>query len=313
MHRQEDELKDVHIPEAAIYKRAPKGEGFSVRSKTDIASAWAAHKKGGPAPAPKQPMAEARAKPENRLADLIGQIDSEAAAAKEPPPQRAPVNPLERLMRSKSGGPTKPGALTRPTKPGALTRPTKPPPPSGQPGGPGRGRGGVVKQPAEEKKPFVPAKRRFTPSGITQSINVDDLRAELGIGSKPQEEQEASPSQAKQKAVALQAFIKRIIRTTLHQQCLEIVLRRRMTLLSPFRLAQQAACRDKEARRVLADWKSGGLIVPRGGEDDYGEPEYDFTPSRSDLATIKDYMTLWNNPEWHNKLLGWIIQEEGTR
>ena len=184
-------------------------------------------------------------------------------------------------------------------------------PPGRQPGGPGRGRGGVVKRPAEERKPFVPAKRRFAPSGVTQSINVDDLRAELGIGSKPKEEQEASPSQAKQKAVALQAFIKRIIRTTLHQQCLEIVLRRRMTLLTPFKLAQEAACRDKEARRVLMDWKSGGLIVPRGEE--YGEPEYDFTPSRSDLATIKDYMTLWNNPEWHNKLLGWIIQEEGTR
>ncbi len=88
-------------------------------------------------------------------------------------------------------------------------------------------------------------------------------------------------------------------------------LRQRLTLLTPSRLAQEAACRDKEARRVLGDWKSGGLIVPRGEE--YGEPEYDFSPSRADLATIKDYMTLWNNPEWHNKLLGWIIQEEGTR
>ncbi|MHC4504803.1 MAG: hypothetical protein ACYTFI_15970 [Planctomycetota bacterium] len=295
MHRQDNDLKDVHIPEEAMYKRAPKGEGFSVRSKTDIASAWAAHRKGEAAPQPKQPMAEARAGPENRLADLIGRIDSETAAEDEPPPKRAPVNPLERLMRSKTGGGT------------------KPPPRSGGPDAPARGRGGVVKQPGEERKPFAPAKRRFASSGMTQSIDVDDLRAELGIGSKPQEEQEAAPSQAKQKAVALQAFIKRIIRTTLHQQCLEIVLRRRMTLLSPFRLARQAACRDKEARRVLMDWKSGGLIVPRDEEDDYGEPEYDFTPSRADLATIKDYMTLWNNPEWHNKLLGWIIQEEGTR
>ncbi|GAF78544.1 unnamed protein product [marine sediment metagenome] len=293
MHRQEDELKDVHIPEAAIYKRAPKGEGFSVRSKTDIASAWAAHRKGEGAPEPKQPMAEARAKPEDRLAQLIGPVGPETAAEGEPPPQRAPVNPLERLMRSKPGGRA------------------KPPPRSAQPSGPGRGRGGVVKQSAEERKPFAPAKRRFSPSGVTQSIDVDELRAELGIGSKPQGEEKATPSQAKQKAVALQAFIKRIIRTTLHQQCLEIVLRRRLTLLTPSRLAQEAACRDKEARRVLGDWKSGGLIVPRGEE--YGEPEYDFSPSRSDLATIKDYMTLWENPEWHNKLLGWIIQEEGTR
>jgi hypothetical protein len=262
MHRQDNDLKDVHIPEEAMYKRAPKGEGFSIRSKTDVASAWAAHRKGEAAPAPKQPMAEARAEPENRLANLIGQVDAETAAEKEPPPQRSPVNPLERLMRSKTGGRAKPQA-----------------------GGPGRGKGGVVKQPAEERKPFVPAKRRFASSGMTQSINVDDLRAELGIGSKPEKE-EAAPSQAKQKA---------------------------MTLLSPFRLAQQAACRDKEARRVLMDWKSGGLIVPRDGEDDFGEPEYDFSPSRADLATIRDYMTLWNNPEWHNKLLGWIIQEEGTR
>lgn len=270
----------IEVPSAATYKQAPKGEGFSRRSKTEVASAWAAHRKGQGAPAPEEAPA--------------------------PPPQPGPAraNPLAALV-----GPRKPEKADVPPRqpvtlgigisPGALEKPRK-----------------KQKKPQKAGEDVQPPKRlykrqKYRSTGATQHIDVSALREELGIDSRAKSgaasRADAGPADEKQKEVAMRAFIRRAIRSTLHQQCLDIVLRRRLTVVSAARLAEEATCREKNARRVLEDWKEAGLMVQESTGYDL---QYRFSPGRADLATVREFMILWNESEWHNRLLGWIIEEE---
>jgi hypothetical protein len=163
-------------------------------------------------------------------------------------------------------------------------------------------------QPKGAPKKRYKKRRKFAASGATQSINVDDLRAELGIESK------AKPSGAgqlsgedKRKSIELQAFVKLAVRSMLHQQCLDMVLKRRLMNVTVARLAEEASCRERDAQTVLDDWKMAGIMLV---EPDAIDPEYKFSPAKADLATIREFMVAWNDADWHNKLLGWIIEEE---
>jgi hypothetical protein len=158
------------------------------------------------------------------------------------------------------------------------------------------------------KKRYKKKKAKFASSGATQSINLEDLRAELGFGAES-EASEASQvtSEEQRKSIELQAFVKRAIRSMLHQQCLDVVLKKRLSLMSASRLAKEASCRERDARRVLDDWKMAGITLV---DAEALDPEYHFSPSKADLATIREFMVSWNDGDWHNKLLGWIIEEE---
>jgi len=158
------------------------------------------------------------------------------------------------------------------------------------------------------KKRYKKKRRKFASSGATQSINLEDLRAELGIEGKAGEPEGPQMSSDEQrKSVELQAFVKRAIRSMLHQQCLDVVLRKRLKRLTSSALAREATCRERDARRVLDDWKSAGITLV---DEDAVVPEHQFSPSRADLSTIREFLVAWNDAEWHNKLLGWIIEEE---
>lgn len=210
------------------------------------------------------------------------------------PGRRGPIDPRVGLSRPPKDETTaRPSRAKPPVNPlSALVSPKQR---RGQPKGP-------------PKKRYKKKRRKFAASGATQSINVDDLRAELGIDSKPgaPEGQQVS-SEDKRKAIELQAFVKRAVRSMLHQQCLDVVLRKRLMALTASRLAQEAACRERDAQRVLDDWKSAGIMLL---DPDSMTPEYQFSPAKADLATIREFMVAWNETTWHNKLLGWIIEEE---
>ncbi|MHC4248544.1 MAG: hypothetical protein ACYS9X_05385 [Planctomycetota bacterium] len=351
---------DVIMPEAIFFKQAPKGEGFSRRTKSEIAAAWAAKKKGGApaqaAPPPSAPSKEGGGAKADRLAGSGG-----------PPPPAAPSGKKEftaadRLARI-GRPPTPPSAEETLAVPGsgnplaALVSPKKrdpgaPAPPAGPlagvsgPADTGPGRRGPVDprvglgRPPEEKPAARPSRkkppanplsalvspkqrrgqpkgppkkrykkrRKFAASGATQSINLEDLRAELGIESKAKAPQGAQVSdEDKRKSIELQAFVKRAVRSMLHQQCLDMVLKRRLMNVTAARLAEEAACRERDAQAVLDDWKMAGIMLV---EPDTIEPEYKFSPAKADLSTIREFMVAWNDADWHNKLLGWIIEEE---
>ncbi len=158
------------------------------------------------------------------------------------------------------------------------------------------------------KKRYKKKSPKFASSGATQSINLEDLRAELGFGSDSDASEGLQvTSEEQRKTIELHAFVKRAIRSMLHQQCLDVILRKRLSLISASRLAKEVACRERDARRVLDDWKMAGIALV---DADAVNPEYQFSPSKADLATIREFMVSWNDGDWHNKLLGWIIEEE---
>lgn len=286
---------DVRLPEAATYKPAPKGEGFSVRSKKDVASAWAAYRKGAP---------PAQAKPAG-------------APASRGAPEAAVPPPAPDLPGGGAAGPDlRPAPALKPRELRDL--PVTPPEPSGAPrdaaGRLAAGRSpGLRDRPGAEKetrqKGFTPTWRRIASSGVTQQIDIESIKAELGIDKKedtPPAEPEAVPRDAKQREIALRAFIRRVLPGTVYQRCLEATLKRRLTLASPARLAEEAGISEREAKRVLDDWRSAGVVR----QDDPEIFQYQFAPSKADLATIKEFMTLWQDDDWHRTLLGWIVQEE---
>jgi len=338
---------DVAMPKGIFFKEAPKGEGFSRRSKSEVAAAWAAKKKGGK-PAEGAPSGKKEFTAEDRLARIGGPLPPPPSPTEETLPGAG--NPLAALVGPKGSRKGKP----RP--PGGPLAGTVGPAKEGPPPGPGPGdsgpaprgpidpRVGLSRPPEEkpaprqrdEKKPAKPLvnplsalispkqrrgqpkgppkkrykkkRRKFAASGATQSINVDDLRAELGIESKASGPEAAETiSDEKRKSIELQAFVRRAVRSMLHQQCLDVVLKKRLTTLTPSRLAEESACRERDAKRVLDDWKSAGIMLL---EPDAMDSEYKFAPAKADLATVREFMVAWNDAEWHNKLLGWIIEEE---
>jgi hypothetical protein len=331
---------NIVMPEGVFFKEAPKGKGFSQRSRSEIAAAWAAKKKGvSPEGAPSGRKEFTAA---DRLARIGGPPKPPASAAEETLPGTATGNPLAALV-----GPKKPrkGKTISPGGPlaGTVGPEEEGPLPGPAPRGPVDPRVGLSRPPEEESparrrekkkqskapvnplsalvspkqqrgQPKGPPKKRykkrqkFAASGATQSINVDDLRAELGIESKSRAPQgPALTDDEKRKSVELQAFVKRAVRSMLHQQCLDVVLKKRLMTVTPSRLAEESACRERDAKRVLDDWKSAGIMLI---EIDALAPEYKFSPAKADLATIREFMVAWNDAEWHNRLLGWIIEEE---
>jgi hypothetical protein len=170
--------------------------------------------------------------------------------------------------------------------------------------------GGLARE-AEGPKRATQRRERFAASGVTQSIDVSALKAELGIEAakrepEPRPAAEPVPTDAGQRDIALKAFIRRLIPSQLHQRCLDVTLRRHLTVVTPGKLAQAAGCRDREARGVLETWRSGGLVR----QADQDVMQYQFAPSKADLALIREFLIMWNDPEEHKTALGWIIEAE---
>jgi hypothetical protein len=289
-------------PNNAVYGQARRGQGFSVRSRKDIASAWAAFK-GGPGDTPSSVPA----------AGAAGVSHREAAPAGTPPAEHtARPSPL-------AGAPSKPPA--EPEKPLFPVRARPKDRPEARDGGeverlvpPTSGLG--------KQQPLQPAKQAYRPrrgredghgSGVTESIDIDSLREELGITGKARSAQDASESEEvavipvdeRQKEIALKAFVKRIVPSMNHQHALDVVLRKRLTTISPMRLSEELGCKEREARRVLEDWRQGGIAR----QEDSEIFQYLIVPSKADLALIREFLTLWNETAWHQKMLGWIIEQ----
>jgi hypothetical protein len=169
------------------------------------------------------------------------------------------------------------------------------------------------------KKGYVPKRKRrgMQSSGVTQTIDINDLKQELGITGESKQQADAAPpaegevvavpTDARQKEIALRAFIKRVLPSTLHQVCLETVLKKRLTVVSPTRLSEETGCKEREARRILEDWRKGGLAK----QEDPTVFQYAFMPPKADLALIREFLVLWSDPTWHNRLLGWILEVQG--
>ena len=175
-----------------------------------------------------------------------------------------------------------------------------------------------TKQAPLAKKGYVPKRKRGLPSsGVTQTIDINDLKQELGIskeakpgpGAAPPEGADvaAVPTDEKQKAIALQAFVKRVVPSMLHQHALEVVLKKRLTVVSPTRLSEEVGCKEREARKILEEWRTSGVAK----QEDPDVFQYAFMPPKADLALIREFLVLWNDPGWHNKLLGWILEAQG--
>jgi hypothetical protein len=286
-------------PQEGVYARTPKGEGFSSRSKKDVASAWAAYRKGQKSGAKKDEPADGAAPGGGEFAPEGGKkrgtrrptaaVFATGDAPKEPAP-----DPI--------GGslfPVQPGRSRFPKPEERAVPPTS----------------GIGKQPdATAKKSFTPKHRRgrkAPPSEHSDSIDIASLKEELGITGKPKASADAGaadavPKDQRQKEIALRAFIKRALPSTLHQQSLEIILRKRLALISSQRLAQEVGCKEREARRVLDGWRAAGMAR----QDDPEIFQYTFVPAKADLALIREFLTLWSDAGWHQKLLTWILEEE---
>jgi hypothetical protein len=188
-------------------------------------------------------------------------------------------------------------------------KPEAPSPPPATPAGETPQRQSHRPQPGTRR---VQRRQRFKSSGVTQQIDVSALKAELGLGSTGEKDAarpaaaapaEAVPPDEKRKEVALRAFIKRVVPSPAHQRCLDATVRRHLTLVTPRRLAEGTGLREREARRVLDDWRAAGLARATD-EEGY---QFEFRPSRADLALVREFMVLWADPDWHNRLLGWIL------
>jgi len=303
------------------YKQVPKGAGFSVRSKKDIASAWAAYKKGKAGGAtdkgkkPEEPAAAEDDRPKPSVA-----ASSAAPPAEEDQSAKASGG-LSASIFSKKGeaapasGPNPIGDVEQPAKPLFPLRGKKKAPPKGEQerlvpptSGLGKQAGG------QAKRAYKPRRgRRNQSTGVTQSIDINSLRDELGIKGKKQKQAEAEqaeaevaavPKDARQKEIALKAFVTRVVPSMTHQHALEVILKRRLTTVSPKRLSEELGCKEREARKVLEDWKNAGVAR----QEDPEIFQYLVIPSKADLALIREFLTLWNDATWHSKMLGWIIE-----
>jgi hypothetical protein len=182
----------------------------------------------------------------------------------------------------------------------------------------GRGRRGGK---AADTKP-VYKRQRFASSGVTQQIDVGALRAEMGLegeAAPPLERGEAprggaagpapeagrTAPEGDEREASMRAFVRRVVPSRLHQQLLTAIIRQRLATVTPDRLAEAAGIREREARSVLESWCAAGVFR----QDDPVGP-FQMAPSRADLAQMKEFLLLWNKADWHNRLLGWILEEE---
>ena len=321
------------IPQVAQFKDAPRGEGYSARSKTEVASAWAAFRKGEPPPARRPKATPAPPAPSPQAAPLPAPPQRGSQGGPPPGGQAMPDLSAAAQAGGRQGNAVAGEPLDMSYDPfgGEPARP--------RPRGPvelGVGVRGSLQKPAgdddsddqdshaSQDRPHgtqkVYKRQRFAKSGVTQSVDVSALRAELGLESlnkkesqKVEEEAPAPvdevPPEVRQKEIALRAFIRRVLPSTQHQQVLTLLIRQRLTTLTPDKLAQAAGIKERAAKRYLDDWKAAGILK----QDDPEFAPYQLSPSRADLVMIKEFLTLWNTPEWHSKLLGWMIAEEQGR
>ena len=336
---------DGHLVAAAFYKDAPKGSSFGARSKEDVASAWAKVRDqsgrdgpaGTPAAGPQAPAARPQPGPQSGTGgagrelpgpqsgtggagrELPGPQSGAGGAGRELPGPRSGAGGAGRELPGPQSGTGGAGRELPGPQSGAGAAPVEQAP---GPGGPAqRGPFGRRTQPGApgqrnvQKKGFKRS-RHFASSGVTQSIDVGALKAELGIkeggkssGAGDAQVGEAVPKDPRMKEIALRAFVQRIVPSRLHQQCLDRVLRRRLGTMSAAQLSQECGCKERDAKRVLDTWRSGGIVRQSGDELDF-QPQYQFAPSKADLALTREFMIMWSDARWHSKALGWILEVE---
>lgn len=146
-----------------------------------------------------------------------------------------------------------------------------------------------------EKKKTLAAER--TPQGAQpDGLDVQALKAELGIGSGPVQAREET----------LRAFLRRVAPGVVQANCLIAAAKNKSAVATARRLAQEAGCPEEKAAQILERWRRLGLVRP----DPLGLPEFQFSPSEPDAAKIKEFLVLWRDPAWHPRILQWLLEEE---
>lgn len=266
-------------PRAGVLEKpVPTGEGFALRSKKDIELAWASRRKDAPPP----PAATARSSGE---------------------PQRAPPEAGEPGTDQRPGGPPPDQVEPKPDERGV--RPAGPEP--GAPQAPRAPEARAAEAERRRKRTFA-ALRRESPGGAEEQVDIDAIKAELGLDSKAAGETRPPglSADAKTREIALRAFVRRAVPGMLQAHCLGVVARRRSAAATASRLAQEAGCTVQEAAGVLELWRQAGLVRP----DPTGIPEYQFAPAETDLVLIREFLRLWADETWHRRLLEWVLEED---
>ena len=159
-------------------------------------------------------------------------------------------------------------------------------------------------------------RRRYGQTEVTETdadVVKDDLgptleRAPERLRRKPAAQKKRPTAAAlqtdPQQEASLRDFIRRVVRSTLHQQILNMAIHQRLTRVTPETMAQAVGVTEREAGRVLEDWKSVGVFV----QDAAGVCE--LRPSQEDLASMKEFLFLWNRDASRGKLMAWILEEE---
>ena len=159
--------------------------------------------------------------------------------------------------------------------------------------------------PAPELPPQAAGRQRLGGGDAAQSIDVDALRDELGLGAGREPEPEVAEGVSQdpmEKEIALREFVRRVVPTFLHQQILTVMFRQGLTSVDPGGLARAIGVKVRDVTRVLDDWNALGILDQEGGD------AYRVAPPGAELALIREFLSLWSRPDWHNRLLGWITQ-----
>lgn len=123
--------------------------------------------------------------------------------------------------------------------------------------------------------------------------------------------EEAEPS-PKESALAehekrLQHIVKHIVHTRQHERVLDLLIRRRMNVVEPGEVAENLGIREGDIRTILEDLKRSGVIK------DIGTHPYALAPGHRDLEDLKFFFRLWQQGEWHSKILALILEHEKKR
>lgn len=149
----------------------------------------------------------------------------------------------------------------------------------------------------EPKGGFVPSwKRRQAET----SLDEPDQAESAPVETSPDPHLETIEEQEEH----LKHIIRHVVKSRTHEAVLDFLVKRRMNIVEPTEVAKGLALKDKQVRQILDDLRHTGIIK------DIGTHPYALSPSKKDLADLKFFFNKWQIPDWHSKMLTWILDQE---
>jgi serine/threonine protein kinase len=104
----------------------------------------------------------------------------------------------------------------------------------------------------------------------------------------------------------LDSFVRRYVRSLVHQPVLAHVARRGAGVVDPKDIAEALGMKEPDVCKVLDDWRGRGLLT------EMATFPYYYAPAQHESELIETFLKDWTDPDEHRRLMAIILKVEDT-